>query len=529
MAYRFLHYTTVTLLAACLYKVSVGSGFLPCNPRKTGSSSIICVCNATYCDTVEPDNVLPSDKFAVYETTRSGDRMKKTVLSKQRLTEEELESQVKLSKDLLIYEVDPNDTRQKIVGFGGTFTDASGINIASLSKDAQNNLINSYFGPNGIEYTLGRIPIASNDMSTDVYSYDFTAGDTGLSKFTIAGNDHLYKLPYIDQAVIASRRNISLFGSPWSSPGWMKTNGNMVGYGTIADDMAKVYANYLGRFLQEYESFMFHGRMWGITPQSGPVRSCDNTSRPQYQSVCWTAENMSDWVVRDLKPSLNEYGYGHIKLLVMDDNRDELPNWTNAFDSTKARASIDGFAVQAHHDSFSSPSLLAKTYEKFPDKIILGSEFSLHKDLSVDLGSWERAEELARSIFQDLGNYVSGYTHYNLALNISGGPSWVNYNADCPIIVNATSNEFYKQPMYYIMGHFSKFVSPESIAVGLKAGGSVSSTTRAVAFLRPDRSVAVIMENTSNEDVKMKLVDGHSVITHVLKASSIQTFVWWRN
>jgi glucosylceramidase len=212
----------------------------------------------------------------------------------------------------------------------------------------------------------------------------------------------------------------------------------------------------------------------------------------------------------------------------MDDNRDELPHWTDAFDSTAARASIVGFAVQAHHDSSTSPSLLAKTHAQFPDNIIIGSEFSLHRDVPVDLGSWERAEELASSIFQDLSNYVSGYTHYNLALNISGGPSWVNNNADCPIIVNASSKEFYKQPMFYIMGHFSKFVPPGSVAIGLKSDGAISPAARAVAFLRPDGSIVVIMENMSSEEVAIKLVDGNSVITYTLKPESIQTFSWWR-
>ncbi|XP_045158967.2 lysosomal acid glucosylceramidase-like [Mercenaria mercenaria] len=516
---------TLLALSACLDKVTAESGILPCVPKTFGSSSVVCVCNSTYCDTVETEDVLPPDRFAVYVTTKSGSRLKKTVLHRQKFTGEQIAADA--SKSVLIFKVDTSHVRQTIVGFGGTFTDASGMNIASLSKSAQEHLINSYFGPDGIEYTLGRIPIASNDMSTDIYSYDFTNGDTGLSKFTIAGYDHLYKLPYIDQAVVASRRNVSLFGSPWSSPDWMKTNDNMVGYGTIADGMAKVYANYLGRFLQEYESFMFHGRMWGITPQSGPVRSCNISSQPQYQSLCWTAENMSDWVVRDLKPSLREYGYDHVKLLVMDDNRDQLPHWTEAFQSVAKRNDIDGFAVQSHHDGSSSPSLLADTHAKFPDKIIIGSEFSLHRKPAVDLGSWERAETLASSIFQDLQNFVSGYTHYNLALNASGGPSWINNNADCPIIVDATNKVFYKQPMFYIMGHFSKFVPPGSVAIGLKSDGPISVATPAVAFLRPDGSIAVIMANMSEEEVKIQLVDGTFVIKYTLEPSSIQTLVWW--
>jgi glucosylceramidase len=47
---------------------------------------------------------------------------------------------------------------------------------------------------------------------------------------------------------------------------------------------------------------------------------------------------------------------------------------------------------------------------------------------------------------------------WNLALNESGGPSWVpTVGTDAPIIVNASGGEFYKQPMYYILGHFRLF------------------------------------------------------------------------
>jgi glucosylceramidase len=41
-----------------------------------------------------------------------------------------------------------------------------------------------------------------------------------------------------------------------------------------------------------------------------------------------------------------------------------------------------------------------------------------------------------------------------MALNEHGGPNWANNFVDAPIITNSTSDEFYKQPMFYILGHF---------------------------------------------------------------------------
>ena len=56
---------------------------------------------------------------------------------------------------------------------------------------------------------------------------------------------------------------------------------------------------------------------------------------------------------------------------------------------------------------------------------------------------------------EDLQNGVSGWTDWNICLNESGGPSFVpSVATDAPIIVNAEADEFYKQPMYYMIGHF---------------------------------------------------------------------------
>ena len=49
---------------------------------------------------------------------------------------------------------------------------------------------------------------------------------------------------------------------------------------------------------------------------------------------------------------------------------------------------------------------------------------------------------------------MAGWIDWNLALDMIGGPNWVGNFVDSPIIVNAKEDVFYKQPMYYHMGHF---------------------------------------------------------------------------
>lgn len=58
---------------------------------------------------------------------------------------------------------------------------------------------------------------------------------------------------------------------------------------------------------------------------------------------------------------------------------------------------------------------------------------------------------------------------WNVALDPTGGPeSTEKMSLDASIIVNASLNEFYKQPIYYILGHFSKFILPGAYRIQAK-------------------------------------------------------------
>lgn len=70
------------------------------------------------------------------------------------------------------------------------------------------------------------------------------------------------------------------------------------------------------------------------------------------------------------------------------------------------------------------------------------------------MGDWTRGEYYAADILENLENWAIGWTDWNLALNEEGGPNWARNFVDAPIIVNATSDEFYKQPMFYVLAHF---------------------------------------------------------------------------
>lgn len=82
---------------------------------------------------------------------------------------------------------------------------------------------------------------------------------------------------------------------------------------------------------------------------------------------------------------------------------------------------------------------------------------------------------------------------WSLVLDTSGGPSWSGNFVDTSILVNGTADEFLKQPTYYAIGHFSKFLPPgaKRVRVDPERQGGV----RNVAFMRQDGATVVIFYN----------------------------------
>lgn len=77
---------------------------------------------------------------------------------------------------------------------------------------------------------------------------------------------------------------------------------------------------------------------------------------------------------------------------------------------------------------------------------------------------------------------------------MTGGPNWANNFVDSAVIVNADKQEFYKQPMFYALGHFSKFITEGSKRVHLHRQKGPTAL-QLVAFLRPDQAMVVVVFN----------------------------------
>ena len=140
----------------------------------------------------------------------------------------------------------------EMLGFGAALTDASCYVLSRLPGGEQLALLQELFAPGEMALNVCRTCIGASDYSQTVYSFDESAEpDPEMKKFSI-DHDREYILPILS----AARRinpGLFLFSSPWSPPGWMKSNGSMLG-GAMRKDNLGPYAYYLMKFLAEYKA-----------------------------------------------------------------------------------------------------------------------------------------------------------------------------------------------------------------------------------------------------------------------------------
>ncbi|KAH0944899.1 hypothetical protein HN011_001420, partial [Eciton burchellii] len=508
-----------------------------------------CVCNATYCDKV-PDAIRPLDStgYTLITSCKSGLRFRVSNGNFENVnfsaaTTQDAEALPALSDTLgdfmpnssseeyparsapAVITVDQTSMHQAILGFGGAVTDAVGINILNLTHEASESLLRNYFGPHGIGYSFIRTPMAGSDFSTRTYTYTMTENDTLLHHFTLQMEDHVYKIPIIKRAIELKGSEIKLLTAPWSASSWMKSNNKWSNGGWLRWTYWQTWADYFVKYLEAYRQANLE--FWGLTPQNEPL---SHIYVPEmFNGMAWTAEQERNWVVEYLSPTLKKSNFGHIKIFSADENRIAFPNWIKTtFANEKARDIFSGVAIHFYFDAYIGPSVLDEMKQLFPEKSLIYTEActgTLEAEVVI-LGSWKRGEIYARNIIETMSHQVSAWIDWNIALNTFGGPNWARNYVDSPIIVNSTANEFYKQPMFYVLGHFSKYVPPDSVRIGttLKNAAGIEN----IAFSTPDGGVALVILNLNEEAKEILIKDRKKGTAKInIHAKSINTMKYW--
>ncbi len=404
--------------------------------------------------------------------------------------------------------VDPQRTFQTIEGFGGAFTDATADVFAQLPKAAQEKFLEASFDPvKGNGYTLCRTTIHSCDYASGMYTYAEVPGDTKLEHFTIE-HDRQNRLPLIHRAQAVAQGRLRLFASPWSPPGWMKTNGEMKHGGKLKPEYRQTWADYFVKYLKAYAAEGVP--LWGLTVQNEALAT------QVWESCLFSAEEERDFVRDFLGPTLQANGLGGVKLMIWDHNRGLMYQRAQlAYEDPKASRYIWGTAfhwyVGDHHDN------ARVLHDAFPDKALLFTEGSVR-------GTWAAAARLARNVILDLNHWTAGWTVWNLLLDSEGGPRHAG-GLMGGTIVNADlkTGELSFNPPHYAFGHFSRFIAPGARRI---ACTSSSDDFLATAFVNPDGRIAVVLTNLTDHEQIFQLWVAGKVLRQSSPANGILTIVF---
>ncbi|KAL0867558.1 hypothetical protein ABMA27_008328 [Loxostege sticticalis] len=462
-----------------------------CSARQITGQSVVCVCNVTYCDEFTRETPAQG-KFVRYTSSQSGYRFHKMVGDLQ-FDNEEGSCGYSLT-------LDPSTVFQTIEGFGGSTSDAAGINWRSLSDAAlQQKLIDAYYAETGLQYNMVRVPIGGTDFSTHPYAYnELPKDDAHLTNFSLAYEDFTYKIPMIKAIQAAASTPVHIVATTWSPPPWMKSNGQFSGFSRLKPEYYQTYAEYHKKFLEKYAAEGIP--IWGITTTNEPMNGIFNLA--SFNTLGWSPAEMGNWIVNNLGPTIRNSTFKDVKIIALDDQRITIPFWFNSMIKKHPQALnyIDGVGVHYYTDMFVPASVLAYIYDAHPDKFILATEACEGSQPwtreKVVLGSWDRAKNYILDIIGDLNHNVIGWIDWNLCLNSQGGPNWVENYVDSPIIVYPEKNEFIKQPMYYGLGHFSKFIPRGSRRIKVtEKKPLLSFSVENVAFVTPNNTVVVVLYN----------------------------------
>jgi glucosylceramidase len=464
----------------------------------------------------------------VYETSASGNKL-------NLITEFSSDSKAALIKLL------PDEKFQTITGFGGSFTEASASLLNRLGKENRTKVLEAYFGEDGAKYSLTRTHMNSCDFSLSNYSYAPVEGDTALNNFSI-DEDRDDLIPMIKEAMAISKDGFKILSSPWTAPPWMKDNKDWRG-GKLLPVYYDTWALFFSKYIDAYKSEGID--IWGFTVENEPLGNNSN-----WESMHFTAEEMTDFVKNHLGPKLESEGHD-VKILGYDQNRGkELKEWVNVmYKDQESSKYYDGTAIHWYASTYDYfPESLQYAHDKSPGKYLIQSEACVDSEVpkwqddewywskeATDWG-WDWAPEqdkhfhpkyapvfrYARDIIGCLNNWVDGWIDWNMVLDRQGGPNWFKNWCLAPVIVNPENDEIYFTPIYYIVSHFSKYIRPGAVRIGFE---NSDDTIMVTAAKNPDGSMAVVIFNEGNEVKNISLTLAERYATIQINGQAIQTII----
>jgi glucosylceramidase len=429
-------------------------------------------------------------------------------------------------------------TLQQIDGFGTCFNELGWTSLSILNANDREKILKELFSPNvGANFTICRMPVGANDFSNNWYSYNETAGDFEMKNFSIA-NDSQTLIPFIKSA-LKYNPNIKLWASPWSPPIWMKYNKHYAskpfpkdmpqdaaeearekwgmdfkGFdnglqpeqeGFEGKDMFiqedtyfKAYSLYFSKFIQEYRAQNINISM--VMPQN------EFNSAQVFPSCTWTSKGLSRFL-NYLIPAMNEE---KVDVFFGTMERQNYKLVDSILNDSTINKSIKGVGFQ-----WAGKDAIPTIHKNYPNLKLYQSE----QECGNGKNDWKYCGYTWGLMKQYLTNGANAYMYWNTSLKEGGISTW-GWRQNSLVSVDTIHKTFKYNYEYYLMKHLSHFVKPG--AKRLETSGDYNNL---LAFVNPDKSVVIVVQNDSVKEKKFTIKVGDKILTPTLEADSYNSFL----
>ena len=408
--------------------------------------------------------------------------------------------------------IDTSQLGQEITGFGGAFNEKGWEALSVLPPKERSSVIEALFDPlGGARFNICRVPIGASDYAVSRYTLNETNGDYEMQYFSIK-RDKEYLIPYI-KAALSCQPDLMLWASAWTPPTWMKTIHSFDG-GSMMDDpvVYQAYALYLARFVETY-------REEGINISAVAVQNEPCIER-HYPTCLWTPAQYKTFITDHMGPLFEERKLNaDIMLGTLQDGDYTLFPLLLEDPEVSRYVSLVGF-------QWDGVNSVAPTHKSFPDKQIFQTETECGNfywkagynperppnDWNYGVYTWNKVKE-----YFDRG--VNAYMLWNMVLDEEGMSidSVSPWPQNAAVTVDKATGRVTYTPMFYAFKHFSYFISPGAHYV------SAGASSNAIAFLNPDGSLVIQLQNPEDKPVVIRINVDESTLSIKLPALSWNT------
>lgn len=405
----------------------------------------------------------------------------------------------------------PELTYQTLEGFGGAITDSAGYVYSQMDEKSRVELLEAYFHPEGMNYQMVRVHLDSCDFSLGQYEAVSDPEDRELKSFSMERTEK-YILPMLRDAEKIFGKKLPLMLSPWSPPAFMKTNGLREQGGGLKPEYRELWAEYLCRYIREFQRLGFTVRRISLQNEPHAVQTWD--------SCIVTAQEQKEFLRDFMYPAMRRYGLEDVEVYLWDHNKERVYEWMRDVIDEETEPMVAGAAFHWYSgDHFEALDLARQT---FPDKKLILSESCIEfykYDADNALGA---AQSMAHELMGDLNHGMSAFYDWNLVLDETGGPNYVQNYCLAPYLYDAQSKKLLPQLIQKYMYHFCHYLMPGSVRIGTSRYCDVVEAT---AWRRPDGSVAVVLLNKVERPMPVCLRMDGKLAELLLYPDSISTCV----